>query len=77
MKRNEYILISLINLVTHCAYTLCNTDVNTQSRVGLVMNLPPDRYHTKGNTELEKQRELIHFELAGDTDRIVAIMFSR
>ena len=32
------------------------------------MNLPPDRYHTKPNKELEeKQRELIHFQLAVDT----------
>ena len=32
------------------------------------MNLPPDRYHTKAKTELkEKKRELIHFQLAGDT----------
>ena len=32
------------------------------------MTLPPDRYHTKANTELEeKKRELIQFQLAGDT----------
>ena len=65
MKRNEYILISLINLFTQCADILCNhIDVNRQStvgdhcpiseRVGLAMNLPPDRYHTKVNTELEE-----------------------
>ena len=30
------------------------------------MTLPPDRYHTKANTEFEeKKRELIHFQLAG------------
>ena len=55
-----------------------HTDVNMQStvghhcpisdRVGLAMNLPPDRYHTKANTELEeKKRELIHFQIPGDT----------
>ena len=55
-----------------------DTDVNKQStvghrcpiseRVGLAMNLPPDRYHTKVKTELKaKKRELIHFQLAGDT----------
>ena len=32
------------------------------------MNLPPDRYHTKANTELEETKiELIHFQLAKDT----------
>ena len=57
-----------------------DTDINKQStvghhcpinkRVGLAMNLPPDRYHTKAklNTKLEeKKRELINFQLAGDT----------
>ena len=44
-----------------------DTDVNTQStvghhcpiseRVGFAMNLPPDRYHTKANTELEEKKE--------------------
>ena len=33
------------------------------------MTLPPDRYHTQANTELEEKedRQLIHFQLAGDT----------
>ena len=54
MKRNEYILISVINLFNQCADILCNhTDVNRQSS-GLAMNLPPDRYHTKANTGLEE-----------------------
>ena len=54
-----------------------DTDVDTQGtvghhcligeRVGLAMNLPPDRYHTKANTELdEKKRILINFQLARD-----------
>ena len=44
-----------------------DTDVNKQStvghhcpiteRVGLAMNLPPDRYHTKANTELEEKKK--------------------
>ena len=36
------------------------------------MNLPPDKYHTKANTELEeKKRELIYFQLAGDIKNTV------
>ena len=52
-----------------------DTDVNKQStvghhcpisdRVGLSMNLPPDRYHTKANTELqEKKTEPTHFQFS-------------
>ena len=30
------------------------------NEMGLAMNLPPDRYHTKANTELEEKQQRTH-----------------
>ena len=74
--------MSLFELFTlkkiYCKHN--HTDVNRQStvghhcpiseRVGLAMNVPPDRYHTKSNTELEESVFLLSSYLLKDVKSI-------